>query len=94
MENLHWDGKIWRNQYVYVFVMVKCCATETSIILEGHQAFRWDVLAPLLQISSFQGIQIPLWLSGRLRTPVLDAPEAVVPGMHETHYKYGPLIPH
>jgi len=36
--------------------MVKYYATETSILPESHQVFRWGVLAPLLQISSFQSI--------------------------------------
>jgi len=76
--------------------MVKCCTTETLILPEGHQVSQWGVLAPLLLILFlFQGIQIrPLRLSSLSWTPVPDAPEVIVQGMHGTKYKHGSLISH
>jgi len=43
--------------------MIKCFATEILILPEGHQVFRWVVLAPLLQLYSFQGIQVKILMT-------------------------------
>jgi len=53
LDNLHWGGKT-DGINVYVFIMVKCCATETLILRECHQVFQWGVLTPLLPIPSFR----------------------------------------
>ena len=52
---------------MYVFIIIKFYATETSVLLEGHQVCQWGVLAPLL--------------SGRFQLTT-EASKAVVSGMH------------
>ena len=51
-------GETNEYQFVIVFAMVKCCTTQISILPEAHKVFWWGVMAPLLLLHSFHGIQI------------------------------------
>jgi len=49
------SGKINGHQYVFVFTMIKYCATEILVQPEGHQVFRGVCCHPLLIIYFLYG---------------------------------------
>ena len=66
--------------------------SQTSILPEVHKVFRWGVLAPLLLLHFFQGIQVRPFDLAVGSSSVPDALKVVIPGMHETHSKHSSLI--
>ena len=74
--------------------MLKCCATKTSILPEGHQVFRWGVLTPLLLIP-FRSVHTnkTSLLNGRFRLSARCSWGYCL-GYAWVHYKNDSLFPH